>query len=180
MDLDAAGAQRDTGWVFGTELPKLTLNEVYVEYDNDPADPATIPNPNRRPDKRSPRRLPDERLGGTDQPAPLRGDLNGSNQAVLQNAAGTALYQVVLTTSNNHLRDAGNIAGDPDNAAGTAPASQPYTGTGLYSCTPGPPTGAVGRRTSAAAAQSGQPRRADYTDPTHTNQGFFVLGPSTP
>ena len=94
----------DTGWVFGTELPKLTLNEVYLEYDNDPADPATVPNPNPPPATKMVAQKPYQMNVWAElmNPLPSGADLNGSNQAVLQNANGTPLYQVVLTTTNNN------------------------------------------------------------------------------
>ncbi len=173
----------DTGWVFGTELPKLTLNEVYLEYDNDPADPATVPNPNPPPATKMVAQKPYQMNVWAElmNPLPTGSDLNGSNQAVLQNATGTPLYQVVLTAANNtHLRDAGNIVGDPDNAAGMAPASQPLTGTGTYNfaATGGQVLSVVGNFGASGQPVVVAPLGSNPNDPSHTNQGFFVLGPT--
>ena len=98
----AAANPNDSGYVFGTELPKLVVNEVYLEYDNDSTRPqhepwtaacgdgryeaislnvwAELLNPlPRYPD--DPQRPP------------------SVNNAILSNANGT-VYQLVITSTN--------------------------------------------------------------------------------
>ena len=128
----------DTGYVFGTELPKLVVNEVYLEYDNDSNDPNTNPKESDSEDRHQ--AVSRERLGGAGQPAafdhrPQRAP-NGiqvNNDAKLTDPTGTIpLYQIVLTKQNQGIRNAANLAGDPDGAGGVNPpfATQPYTPSG--------------------------------------------------
>jgi hypothetical protein len=165
----------DTGWVFGTELPKLTLNEVYLQYQNDPTDPFTA----GKATKPYQMNVWTELLN----PLPSGADANGSNQAVLQNAAGTAIYQVVLTQTNSaaNLRATSNVLGDPDNPAGTGSVTQsptPLMGAGTYT------TGGSKVLSVVSSFGAGQqvvtPVDSTYnvTAGVGQNNGFYVLGPS--
>jgi hypothetical protein len=93
-------------WVYGTELPRLVLNEAYVQYDNDPADPGLA----------------------ADQKAqwynvnvwvelfnPFFADptLSDNGAAVLQTGTD-AVYQVVLSR-NEPNRAPENVSGEPAN-----------------------------------------------------------------
>jgi hypothetical protein len=92
-------------WVYGTELPRLVVNEVYAELDNNPLDPglqgggtqATTYNVNVWLELHNPL--------GTD---PLLTD---------SGTARLGIYQVLLTQPNTNLRAPENVLGDPDNAA---------------------------------------------------------------
>jgi hypothetical protein len=127
----------DTGYVFGTELPKLVVNEVYLEYDNDPGDPTLVPNPNPPPltiqgaAKPYHMNIWAELANPMPDPTVAGADLNGPNNAVLVNG-GTSVYQLVVTKPNLGLRNAANLVGDPDGATGASPpyAVQPYAPTG--------------------------------------------------
>jgi hypothetical protein len=148
----------DTGYVFGTELPKLVLNEAYVQYNNTPGDPFT---------------------GGKAQqpyqmnvwvellnPLPSTPDANGPNNAQLQNGANNgSIYQVLLTKPNTGLRSASNVLGDPDATAGQVlnPTAQINPSSNF---------------SGTAAQQVVTPVGTAYSDPTSTNVGFYVLGPA--
>ncbi len=131
----ATTPQGDSGYVFGTELPKLVVNEVYLEYDNDSQDPNMVMNPSAPPPmiqgatKSYHMNVWAELLN----PLPSTTDTNGANNANLMNSA----YQIVITTPNKDLRNAANLVGDPDGATpGNPPfTTQPYNGTGSYSVT---------------------------------------------
>ena len=132
----------DNGYVFGTELPKLVVNEVYLQYNNNPTDPQIIKG---NPVAVSPYQMSvwAELVNPTTGP-----DVNGNtNQAVLA-SNGTPIYQLVLTRPNLGLRNPDNVRGDPDgpNPASGPYTAQPYTPTGYY--TPPPPPPPPGSRSS--------------------------------
>ena len=60
----------DSGFVFGTELPKLVVNEVYLEYDNDRNGP--IEDGSRPADAGCRESIYHERMGGIAQSAAAR------------------------------------------------------------------------------------------------------------
>jgi hypothetical protein len=98
-------------WVFGTELPRLVLNEAYAELDNDPADTG--------PKATKPYQLnfwvelsnPFNNTQSGDFPP-----MTDNGAARLQTPGGTAIYQLVIAqTPNNNLRGASNVLGTEDN-----------------------------------------------------------------
>jgi hypothetical protein len=173
-------------WVYGTELPRLVINEAYAEYDNDPSDngtpgmTATLPawvnfwvelhNPFRRdpnlPDSFSPK---DPTLWSA---ARLR--MPQGNNAKAEPPYG--VYQLLIAKApdpNQTLQQPGNTLGNP---------SFPSPGTN-----PGP--GQVVRMVNdfTSADPTKQPsadavRASDgqYAPPPAQNvvNGFYVLGPN--
>ncbi len=131
----------DTGYVFGTELPKLVVNEIYLEYDNDSNDPGMVQDPNNANNK----------IKGATQayhmnvwaellnPLPDGADGNGpnaNNANLVSTVTNSAAYQLVLTKPNQGIRNADNTLGNPD---GPTPPNAPYdaqpyspTGNGNY------------------------------------------------
>jgi hypothetical protein len=167
----------DTGWVFGTELPKLVLNEVYLQYNNDATDPGT----GNRATKPFQMNVWVELLN----PLPSGNNTDGTNNnAVLQNTVNgnpNPVYQVVLTKPNAHLRDANNLVGDPDGAPPPF-TPQPYSPTGVYSSAAGTPQvlSAVNTVTNNGAGNQllVTPVGQAYSGPSAGNAGFYVLGPA--
>jgi hypothetical protein len=90
-------------WVYGTELPRVLLNEAYAEYVNIPAEAG--------PDKRATRYVVHVWL---ELYNPLQSDpaLSSNGDAPLDGS-----YQIVLTRANRDLlspSDSANVLGDPD------------------------------------------------------------------
>jgi hypothetical protein len=162
----------DTGWVFGTELPKLTVNEVYLQYQNDPTDPFT----GAKATKPYQMNVWAELVN----PLPSGADLNGSNQAVLQDANGVPVYQLVLTKPNQGIRNPDNIIGSPDGPTPpNAPyATQPYTPSGQYVSVGGSQILQLVNNWGASP-QVVQPMGANFGNGASASAGFFVVGPPT-
>lgn len=113
-----------TEFVFGTELPRLVINEAFIQVDNDPTDPGLQLNPPRAQRNYNVNTwvelcnpLPAEPAGSDTAGSP------GANQAVLQytNSGNTvSVYQLVITdpaqTGTSRLvniRHPANVVGDP-------------------------------------------------------------------
>jgi len=144
--------------LWGTELPRLVLNEVYMQWSNDPADPftgnkATLPywfriwaelhNPLTNP------------------PSNSDASLSHNGQASIK-FNGTDIYQIGLAASpQNNLRSITNLDGSPD--GGMWPPLPPAN-----------PSGITGAGPNILVPLS----NATQGDGTPTgNPGFFLVGP---
>jgi hypothetical protein len=157
-------------WVYGTELPRVLLNEVYVEYANSPAD--------RRLRQRPPAA---SRLKANvwvelhnpfqDDPpltAPYR---RGAAQLEVPRTADQAaygIYRLVLARLPSDLRQ-------PDNVRGEMPAGEGTLLSALSSFSPEPNTtaGVDTRFIQPADPANG----GGFFGKAGGNQGFYVLGP---
>lgn len=102
-------------WVFGTELPRLVINEVYASAANDPNDSAlsmggTAMNPyyyNFWAELHNPFNTGDSSYdpGGVPGAARLQ---------IMQSGSPVAVYQVVVATAQTNVRSNDNVLGDPD------------------------------------------------------------------
>jgi hypothetical protein len=154
--------------VYGTELPRVVLNEAYVEISNDPHDPGLRPHPKQ---PHQPRRAKRDFVVNfwVELLNPFRRDptLADNGAARLQvPGPGYAVYQVVIArTPNPGLHAPANVRGDPDpgqtilvvnhyTADPAGPPPDPAIDVLRIEPLDGRPAGAVGR-----------------------NQGFYVLGP---
>jgi hypothetical protein len=170
----------DMGWVFGVELPRLTLNEAYAQLDNDNSDTQIHPpTPPANQHATLPYRmnvwvelhnpLPAETFPG--------GHTHANPNAQLQltmNGVAVPVYQVLLTqpvlnAAAGPLSDPANVTGDPD--FGNAGPSRVNSTVG--GATPNP----WGTR---AVEHTVLPANGAYSGPNSSNQGFYVLGPQPP
>ncbi|MBI3409448.1 MAG: hypothetical protein HY040_13990 [Planctomycetes bacterium] len=158
-------------YVFGTELPRVVLNEVYCDAINDPADATKVKlnfwiellNPLKQDNALN------EPLTG--QPPTLQ-----PSAAMLYNdqGAGYAAYQIQILDSNDvtTIRDASNSAGNP-NSDPTKIKAQIKDLAGWTALANG------------FTVQAGvEPRiiqalDTNYSGPNGSNQGFYLLGPDT-
>jgi hypothetical protein len=154
--------------VYGTELPRVVLNEAYVEISNDPHDPGLRRRP-KQPDQH--RRAHRDFVVNfwVELLNPFRRDatLADNGAARLQAPGGYAVYQVVVArTPNLGLHAPANVRGDPDPGRTirvvnrytpdpSGPPPDPATDVLRIEPLDGRPAGAVGQ-----------------------NQGFYVLGPA--
>jgi hypothetical protein len=151
-----------TEWVMGFELPRVVINETYMEVQNDPSDPGLTANPKKATTNYLVK-VWAELLN------PLRTDTNNlSNGGTAQLVIGTTpVYQLLLTNSNrsaagvDYLRDPANLRGDP--------AAQ----------LPNPPPANVGKVIATeqgwgtmAATQTIAPNDMNYA-----GTGFYLMGP---
>ena len=107
-------------WVYGTELPRVVVNEAYVEYVNSPGDPGLAPSvpPDRRKATRFQGRVWVELLDPRHTDPSLAD--SGTVRLGMPAADGGPAYNVyrlVLTKPNQDLRQPKNVTGDPDDSA---------------------------------------------------------------
>lgn len=146
-------------WLFGTELPRLVLNEVYGQLDNDPSDPGIA----------KPTKTPKATYLNLNVWAELHNPFIGTpatdayplHQGIAYlELHGNAIYQMQVCQSSPAL---------------TAYLSAP--GNNLGNVAPfGPST--LNRWGTSATTQMVHPANGAYADPTQSNRGFYVAGPA--
>jgi hypothetical protein len=187
-------------WVYGTEISRLVINEVYSEIANDPTDP-NLPAPGTPPNANNMKKASlDYKVnfwvelhnpfynnsvpGGQGGYTPV---LDGGNARLMVPASGNnqayAVYKVTITTQNQNMRANSNVRGDPDrdpvtNKYTTIKAEvkdyTPETAGTQTAPTPlqPPPTWIPSANTQYVAPSSGATKGANGN-----NQGYFLLGP---
>jgi hypothetical protein len=146
-------------WVFGVEAPRLLLNEVYVQIDNDSKDPQLQPAiVNKKATTNYYINVWAELHN------PMKPDFFSNNNAVLQNNS-TPIYQVVLVANglrgaNGTLSNPANVLGDPD-----------FGNMG--------PTNVIStcQNFGSGMQQTVATNYGAYSGTPGQNQGFYVLGP---
>jgi hypothetical protein len=181
------------GWVFGTEVPRLTINEVYGEVDNTPGDRGLTLKP---PRAQRPFRV--NFWVELHNPMPADNTLTNGGAARLAGPGGLAdtRYQIVIaktqqqppptpatlnppTTTppfdptldlpNNVLGDLTNVPGDPNPPAQVMAQLAEYVWGG-----------AGGNPGGNNVLWFVQPANGAYAGQDESNQGFYVVGPDVP
>jgi hypothetical protein len=159
--------------VYGTELPRVVLNEVYAEYTNDPGDPGLLDRP---PQAR--------RFKGNvwvelynpfrDDPPLTAPHRAGAARLEVPATAGQpayAPYRLILAWLRTDLRQPDNVRGEIPPGGG--PVLSVLSG---FSPDPAaPPRPGVDPRWLLPADPA---RAGGYSGPPGGNQGFYVLGPA--
>lgn len=159
-------------WVFGVEMPRLVINEVYVQYDNDPTDPglALKNSTQRKATTHYNVNVWVELLNPLDSrtdPATTMGltsDTSARLAHVTSSNTNEAIYQVVIAdpATKPVLQRPDNVTGDPNF-------------DGVNHILPVGGASQVGLATARVASVD-----AHYTRPAQpATKGFCVLGPQT-
>ena len=187
--------------LYGTEVPRLVINEAYAQWDNNKADLATYPpaatataatdyNVNVWVELHNPLlNMPGNNVtaGGTGF-----GTWADNGTAVLQNDLGP-VYQVYLSDISNEtapslLRDPANTKGDPDDptkVAGALPAVAPPlmnwgpTGTETVAANTSPTATNYQTVLMSNGAFTQTPPPAGTPPMGSNTNGFYVVGPVT-
>jgi hypothetical protein len=141
---DGTGSDASSEVVFGTELPRVVINEAYCEYENNPSDPGstgTVGHPSGKATMPYQYNFWVELLNPFPSPVDAASADNGA--ATLQTTTGGHnIYKLDVTTRNTSLRAAtdstanpGGNLGDPDGLTVTSGTS-PFAVSSLIS--PGP------------------------------------------
>lgn len=151
-----------TEWVFGTELPRLLVNEAYAEISNDSADPLTGQKAT----------MPYKVKFWVELHNPFRNDSFGNladgGAARLALPDGTGIYQVVVATQPNaDIRKASNVLGDPT-------AGNIQTAVSKWEPEPAPAT-----QPTLAANEYVlvRPSNTNTSGADGSNQGYYLVGP---
>jgi hypothetical protein len=174
-------------WVYGTELPRLVMNEDYIQIDNDPKDTsplATVYNVNTWLELHNP--FISDKVGGA----------NGTqdNQARLH--TGTyAIYRILFAKNNEGLptvppmsqtlRNPANTLGDPEfqNTSGIPNTLKTVNDWGMAGTVGGAKAGdavlTVLQNDNKYAEPNAPSAANKWTQPANTvlNNGFYVVGP---
>jgi hypothetical protein len=142
-------------WVFGTELPRLVLNEAYVQYDNDPNDPGLQKGGGGVQDNRKATYYNVNVWVELYNPFPKDDSLADSGAAMLQNRQ-IPVYQVVLSRGGADLRRRNNVRGIP---------AYPIKATANFGADP--------------QKWRVEPSDGQFAGEPGGTQGFYVLGPRT-
>ncbi len=141
-------------WLFGTEQPRVVLNEIYAQTDNDPADPGLANKVKKATTARLSTwiELLNPFMNTAGQTWPIDGGV-----AKLE-VAGSAAYEVIVETNDAGLRNIGNFRG---NTGGTVIATINNWGN------------------NNAVQNTIQPNDGNFSGKAGTNQnGFYLLGPA--
>ncbi len=149
-------------WLFGTEVPRLVINEYYAQWDNDATDIGAMAPYLAKVNNRVNVWIELHNPFPVDNADPQKGT------ARLQNSA-YPVYQVLLCQKPNvNLRDPANLLGTPD-------AGNPATlGAGTFSWGP------ADNATPNLSPWIVQPGFGAFSGTAGQNQGYYVLGPNTP
>jgi hypothetical protein len=158
-------------YVYGTELPRVVLNEAYAEVRNDPNDRGL-----NGPVKQATKYVTNfwVELLNTVLPDPGRNDPGVIRLQTPQSQGypnGYAVYRLkIAKTPNAKIRDASNVVGDPD------PGNVVLT---VSDFVPAPTQQGITNKDQQINVIQPAPNASIYNGNPGTNQnGFYVMGPS--
>jgi hypothetical protein len=154
----------NNGWVFGTELPRLVINEVYAEIANDTADLNA-----------STAQKPYQVRFWVELHNPLV-TVAGDNFPVTENGVarlktaptGTAVYKLTISDTSGTIRNPENVRGVLDPSVVKAEVADFVAEDAM-----GVPQPTLANTQYIVV----QPANSSTSGPNGSNQGFYVLGP---
>ncbi len=120
----SVAANVKAGWVFGTEMPRLVINEVYAMWDNTNANLTNPPMMGMPKKPFADQPYPYQIYAELHNPLTMGGTYASPYQAKISHGGGAPLvyqgqnvYQLVIIDPTNatKIHDADNVLGDPDN-----------------------------------------------------------------